>query len=88
MHQKDRTDNYSIDVRNLTKKSADFTAVDNISFSVKRNETFAFLGPNGAGKTTTIKMLTISSSPNNRNKPRNDLCLENREHVQNLKQFP
>ncbi len=39
------------------------TAVDNISFSVKRGETFAFLGPNGAGKTTTIKMLTTLLRP-------------------------
>ncbi|MFA4956764.1 MAG: ATP-binding cassette domain-containing protein [Candidatus Methanoperedens sp.] len=63
MHQKDITDNYSIDVCNLTKKFGDFTAVDNISFSVKRGETFAFLGPNGAGKTTTIKMLTTLLRP-------------------------
>ncbi len=47
-----------IKVKNLTKKFKDFIAVDNISFSVKQGEIFAFLGPNGAGKTTTIKMLT------------------------------
>jgi ABC-2 type transport system ATP-binding protein len=63
MPQKESTDNYSIEVRNLTKKFGDFTAVDNISFSVKRGETFAFLGPNGAGKTTTIKMLTTLLHP-------------------------
>jgi len=63
MPQKENTDNYSIEVRNLTKKFGDFTAVDNISFSVKRGETFAFLGPNGAGKTTTIKMLTTLLHP-------------------------
>lgn len=33
MHQEDKTDNYAIDVQNLTKKFGDFTAVDNISFS-------------------------------------------------------
>ncbi len=38
-------------------------AVDNISFSVKQGERFAFLGPNGAGKSTTIKMLTTLLSP-------------------------
>src|SRR5512139_1932350 len=65
MNQKEKTDNHSIDVRNLTKKFGDFTAVDNISFSVKRGETFAFLGPNGAGKTTTIKMLTTLLRPTN-----------------------
>jgi ABC-2 type transport system permease protein len=63
MLQNDNTENYSIEVRNLTKKFGDFTAVDNISFSVKRGETFVFLGPNGAGKTTTIKMLTTLLRP-------------------------
>jgi len=47
-----------IEVKNLVKRFGDFTAVDGISFSVKKGEIFAFLGPNGAGKTTTIKMLT------------------------------
>jgi ABC-2 type transport system ATP-binding protein len=52
-----------IEVKNLTKKFGSFTAVDNISFSVKSGEIFAFLGPNGAGKTTTIKMLTTLLTP-------------------------
>jgi len=52
-----------IDVRNLTKKFRDVTAVDGISFSVTEGEIFAFLGPNGAGKTTTIKMLTTLLRP-------------------------
>jgi ABC-2 type transport system ATP-binding protein len=52
-----------IRVVNLTKKFDDFTAVDNVSFSVKKGEIFAFLGPNGAGKTTTIKMLTTLLRP-------------------------
>ena len=52
-----------IEVRNLTKKFGDFTAVDDISFSVKAGERFAFLGPNGAGKSTTIKMLTTLLHP-------------------------
>lgn len=49
---------YAIDVRDLTKKFGEFTAVDDISFNVEKGKIFAFLGPNGAGKTTTIKMLT------------------------------
>ncbi len=47
-----------IDVKNLTKKFGELTAVDDITFSVKEGEIFAFLGPNGAGKSTSIKMLT------------------------------
>lgn len=46
-----------IEVKNLSKKYGDFTAVDNISFSVKQRETFGILGPNGAGKTTTMEMM-------------------------------
>lgn len=52
-----------IKVKNLTKKFGNLTAVDNISFSVKKGEIFAFLGPNGAGKSTTIKMLTTLLKP-------------------------
>ena len=52
-----------ITTNNLTKKFDDFTAVDHISFSVKKGEIFGFLGPNGAGKTTTIKMLTTLLFP-------------------------
>jgi ABC-2 type transport system ATP-binding protein len=48
----------AITTTNLTKKFADLTAVDGISFSVNSGEVFGFLGPNGAGKTTTIRMLT------------------------------
>ena len=44
-------------VEDLTKKFGDFTAVDNVSFSVSAGEVFGWLGPNGAGKTTTIRML-------------------------------
>jgi ABC-2 type transport system ATP-binding protein len=53
----------AICVKNLTKKFKDFKAVDDISFTVKPGEIFAFLGPNGAGKSTTIKMLTTLLRP-------------------------
>lgn len=53
----------AICVKNLVKKFKDFTAVDDISFTVKPGEIFAFLGPNGAGKSTTIKMLTTLLRP-------------------------
>jgi ABC-2 type transport system ATP-binding protein len=47
----------SIEVTHLTKKYGSLTAVDDISFSVERGETFGVLGPNGAGKTTTLEMI-------------------------------
>lgn len=46
-----------VEVRNLTKRFQGFTAVDNISFDIKKGEILGLLGPNGAGKTTTIHML-------------------------------
>jgi ABC-2 type transport system ATP-binding protein len=53
-----------IEVRDLTKKFGGFTAVDRISFNVRRGEIFGFLGPNGAGKSTTIRMLCGILRPN------------------------
>ena len=47
----------AISVRGLTKRFGSFTAVDNLSFEVRRGEIFGFLGANGAGKSTTIRML-------------------------------
>jgi len=47
-----------IEVHELTRVFGDFTAVDRISFEVRRGEIFGFLGANGAGKTTAIRMLT------------------------------
>ena len=47
----------SISVVNLEKKFGKFTAVDKISFSVRKGEIFGFLGSNGSGKSTTIRML-------------------------------
>ena len=52
-----------IEVSHLTKKFSSLTAVNDVSFSVKKGEIFAFLGPNGAGKSTTIKILTTLLLP-------------------------
>jgi ABC-2 type transport system ATP-binding protein len=52
-----------IEVKNLTKKFGDFTAVNDVSFQVEKGGIFGFLGPNGAGKSTTIKMLTTLLHP-------------------------
>jgi ABC-2 type transport system ATP-binding protein len=52
-----------LEVKNLTKTFADFTAVDDISFSLKEGEILGMLGPNGAGKTTTLQMILGVLSP-------------------------
>ena len=52
-----------ITIRNLTKKFGNFTAVDNISFDVRKGEIFGFLGANGAGKTTAMRILCGLSRP-------------------------
>lgn len=52
-----KDDKPAVEVKNLVKRFGTFTAVNNISFYVKRGEIFGLLGPNGAGKSTTFKML-------------------------------
>jgi len=52
-----------IRVEHLVKKYKDLTAVNDISFKVKKGEVFAFLGPNGAGKTTTVEILECLRNP-------------------------
>lgn len=53
----------AIRVSGLTKKFGTFTAVDHITFEVKKGEIFGFLGANGAGKTTAMRMLCGLSRP-------------------------
>ncbi len=52
-----------IEVKDVVKRFGKLTAVDHVSFSIKKGQIFAFLGPNGAGKSTTIKMLTTMLRP-------------------------
>jgi len=52
-----------IEVKNLTKSFGAFTAVNRITFSVRKGEIFGFLGANGAGKTTAMRMLCGLSKP-------------------------
>jgi spermidine/putrescine transport system ATP-binding protein len=57
--------NNDIDVQvvNLTKKFGDFTAVDEVSFSVRRGTFFSLLGPSGCGKTTILRMISGFETP-------------------------
>lgn len=52
-----------LETRNLTKKYGEFTALEDLSISVKRGQILGFIGPNGAGKTTTIKILVGLARP-------------------------
>lgn len=53
----------AIVVENLYKKFGDFTALEDVSFSVTRGSVYGFLGPNGSGKSTTIRILCGIMSP-------------------------
>lgn len=57
----------SIEIRNLTKAYGDYTAVNHISFQVKKGSLIGFLGVNGAGKTTVINMLATLLRPDEGN---------------------
>ena len=52
-----------IEIKNLTKKYKDITAVDNLSLDITDGQLISFLGINGAGKSTTIKMLSCLTKP-------------------------
>jgi sodium transport system ATP-binding protein len=52
-----------LDIQNLTKQFGEITAVNNVSFNVKKGEIFGLLGENGAGKTTTLRLLATMLQP-------------------------
>ena len=52
-----------VDVQNLNKTFKESEAIKDISFTIRKGETFGFLGPSGSGKTTTIKILTSQLAP-------------------------
>src|SRR5271167_4430161 len=56
-------DSPAIQTKDLTKRFGTFTAVEKVSFEVRRGEVFGLLGPNGAGKTTLVRMLTTLLRP-------------------------
>ena len=53
-----------IEIKNLTKKYGNLTAVDDLNLTVKDGDIFGFIGPNGAGKTTTMRILVTLLEPN------------------------
>ena len=53
----DSTQKPYIQIENVTKKFGDFTAIDNLSLDIYKNEFFSLLGPSGCGKTTLLRML-------------------------------
>lgn len=53
-----RSDGIVINASSITKRFGEIVAVDNVSFDVRRGETYGLLGPNGAGKTTTMRMVS------------------------------
>ena len=57
------SEEHAVVVRDLVKRFGAFTAVNRVSFEVRKGEVFGFLGPNGAGKSTTIRMLCGLLSP-------------------------
>ncbi|HEY4492178.1 MAG TPA: ABC transporter ATP-binding protein [Acidobacteriota bacterium] len=56
-----------IELRNITKRFQETTAVENVSFQIGQGEIFGLLGPNGAGKTTTVRILAGLLSPTSGN---------------------
>jgi ABC-2 type transport system ATP-binding protein len=57
------SDDSMISVENMTKQFGDFTAIDNVTFGVRKGEIFGLLGPNGAGKSTTLRILSTLARP-------------------------
>ena len=73
----------SIELRNVTKKFGDVTAVNNVSFAVKEGELIALLGPSGGGKTTVLRMIAGLEMPTSgdvyiRGQRVNDLSVQQR----------
>ncbi len=58
-----KADEQAIVVEALTKRYGDLIAVNDVSFTVRQGEVFAFLGPNGAGKTTTVEIIETLRAP-------------------------
>ncbi len=73
-----------VKVQNLTKKFMSKTAVNNISFNIKKNETLGLLGPNGCGKTTSIGMMLGLITPTSGEIFINEIKLEPKNRIELL----
>ncbi len=73
-----------VKVQNLTKKFKSTTAVNNISFNIKKNETLGLLGPNGCGKTTSIGMMLGLITPTSGEIFINEIKLEPKNRIELL----
>ena len=73
-----------VKVQNLTKKFMSKTAVNNISFNIKKNETLGLLGPNGCGKTTSIGMMLGLITPTRGEIFINEIKLEPKNRIELL----
>ncbi len=79
------TQEWVVEINNLTKKYGDFRALNNVSFKVKKGEVFGYLGPNGAGKTSTIEIMIGLSRPTDGNcRLLNDEIGNNRKMYQKI----
>jgi ABC-type Fe3+/spermidine/putrescine transport system ATPase subunit len=54
----------AVEIRNVSKWFGDVTALDNVSFEIRRGEFFSLLGPSGCGKTTLLRMIGGFETPN------------------------
>ena len=64
-YENNHSNEYIIEVQNLSKSFNGLRAVDGINLKIRKGELFSLLGPNGAGKSTTIRMLTTVLKPSN-----------------------
>ena len=76
-----------LEVRNLFKKFDSTTAVNNISFEIKKNKTLGLLGPNGCGKTTSIGMMLGLITPSSGEILINGICLESKNRIKLLSEM-
>ena len=55
-----------LEMKNIVKKFGDFTAVDNVDFSLEKGEIVAIIGPSGSGKSTLLRCCLLYTSPSPR----------------------